>query len=144
MKILQLFIVFFIVLVSFSCQPSQQKETVDPTEETKSVEFLARTKGYNEFRNPYFGQTHQHTGWSFDAAILDVKLGPDNAYKHARGDKVMHPAGYEVQLKVPLDFLSVTDHAEYLGVLLQMYDPIVRLQMIYYILNLMWLISAYQ
>jgi len=123
MKILQLFIVFFIVLVSFSCQPSQQKEIVDQTEETKSVELLTRTKGYNEFRNPYFGQTHQHTGWSFDAAILDVKLGPDNAYKHARGDKVMHPAGYEVQLKVPLDFLSVTDHAEYLGVLLQMYDP---------------------
>jgi len=123
MKILQLFSVFFIVLFSFSCQPSQQKEIVDQTEETKSVELLARTKGYNEFRNPYFGQTHQHTGWSFDAAILDVKLGPDNAYKHARGDKVMHPAGYEVQLKVPLDFLSVTDHAEYLGVLLQMYDP---------------------
>ena len=115
MKILQVCIVFFIVLVSFSCQNPQKKETVNQTEETKSVELLARTKGYNEFRNPYFGQTHQHTGWSFDAAILDVKLGPDNAYKHARGDKVMHPAGYEVQLKVPLDFLSVTDHAEYLN-----------------------------
>jgi hypothetical protein len=123
MKILYLYFAFFIVLVSFSCQPSQQKETVDQTKQTESVELLERTKGYNEFRNPYFGQTHQHTGWSFDAAILDVKLGPDNAYKHARGDKVMHPAGYEVQLKVPLDFLSVTDHAEYLGVLLQMYDP---------------------
>jgi len=123
MKILYLYFAFFIVLLSFSCQPAQQKETVGQTKQTESVELLERTKGFNEFRNPYFGQTHQHTVWSFDAAILDVKLGPDNAYKHARGHKVMHPAGYEVQLKVPLDFLSVTDHAEYLGVLLQMYDP---------------------
>ncbi|MGB5263536.1 MAG: DUF3604 domain-containing protein, partial [Lutimonas sp.] len=28
-----------------------------------------------------------------------------------------------VQLKVPLDFMVVSDHAEYLGVLIQMYDP---------------------
>ena len=83
----------------------------------------AHTKGYNELRNPYFGQTHQHTGWSFDEAIYNVRLGPDTSYRHARGDKVKHPAGYEVQLKVPLDFLAVSDHSEYLGVLLRMYDP---------------------
>ena len=110
-------------LFAISCQPSQQKESVEQTNPSASVELSERTKDYNEFRNPYFGQTHQHTGWSFDAAILDVKLGPDNAYRHARGEKVLHPSGYEVQLKVPLDFLSVTDHGEYLGVLLQMYDP---------------------
>ncbi len=81
------------------------------------------TKGYNELRNPYFGQTHQHTGWSFDEAIYNVRLGPDNAFRHARGEKVKHPGGYDVQLKVPLDFLAVSDHSEYLGVLLRMYDP---------------------
>lgn len=112
-----------LLLFAISCQPSQQKESVEQTNPSASVELSERTKDYNEFRNPYFGQTHQHTGWSFDAAILDVKLGPDNAYRHARGEKVLHPSGYEVQLKVPLDFLSVTDHGEYLGVLLQMYDP---------------------
>ena len=83
----------------------------------------AHTKGYNELRNPYFGQTHQHTGWSFDEAIYNVRLGPDTSYRHARGEKVKHPAGYDVQLKVPLDFLAVSDHSEYLGVLLRMYDP---------------------
>ena len=34
-------------------------------------------------RNAYFGQTHQHTGWSFDANIYNVQLGPENAFKHA-------------------------------------------------------------
>ena len=82
----------------------------------------AHTKGYNELRNPYFGQTHQHTGWSFDEAIYNVRSGPENSFRHARGEKVKHPGGYDVQLKVPLDFLAVSDHSEYLGVLLRMYD----------------------
>lgn len=83
-----------------------------------------KTAGYNELRNPYFGQTHQHTGWSFDAATYNVPpLGPENSYRHARGEKVKHPNGNYVQLKLPLDFHSVTDHGEYLGVLRLMFDP---------------------
>lgn len=81
------------------------------------------TPGHNALRNPYFGQTHLHSGWSFDEAIYNVTLGPDNAYRHARGDKVKHPSGYDVQLRIPLDFMVQTDHAEYLGVLVRMYDP---------------------
>jgi hypothetical protein len=83
----------------------------------------AHTAGYNELRNPYFGQTHLHTGWSFDEAIYNVRLGPDNSFRHARGDRVKHPNGDWVQLKVPLDFHIVSDHAEYLGVLVRMFDP---------------------
>lgn len=74
-------------------------------------------------RHPYFGQTHQHTGWSFDANIFNVQLGPENAFKHARGDKVNHPWGYFAKLKVPLDFMVVTDHGEYLGVIKKMNEP---------------------
>lgn len=81
------------------------------------------TPGFSRLCNPYFGQTHQHTGWSFDEAIYNVRVGPENAYKHARGDEVTHPSGYKVQLKLPLDFMVVTDHSEYLGMLLRMYDP---------------------
>ena len=44
---------------------------------------------YNELRNPYFGQTHQHAVWSFDAATYNVPPpGPENPYRHARGEKV--------------------------------------------------------
>ena len=74
-------------------------------------------------RHPYFGQTHLHTGWSFDANIYNVQLGPENAFRHALGHKVKHPWGYFVQLKVPLDFLLVSDHGEYLGVIKMMNDP---------------------
>ena len=81
-----------------------------------------KTSGYNPLRNPYFGQTHLHTGWSFDEAFYNTRLGPDNTYRHARGDKVKHPSGFDVQLKIPLDFMIVTDHSEYLGVLIRMYD----------------------
>jgi len=51
-----------------------------------------KAAGYNEFRNPYFGQTHQHTGWSFDAATYNVPpLCPENSYRHARGVKSKTP-----------------------------------------------------
>lgn len=98
------------------------KETDSAETESPVTSVESRTEGYNALRNPYFGQTHQHTGWSFDEAIYNVRLGPDNAYRHAKGEKVMHPAGFEVQLKVPLDFMMVSDHSEYLGVLIRMYD----------------------
>ncbi|NOQ92102.1 MAG: DUF3604 domain-containing protein [Flavobacteriaceae bacterium] len=113
------------IFLSIACTTDNKEKKIALNSNISIVEQAVNehTKGYNKFKNPYFGQTHQHTGWSFDAAILDVTLGPENSYKHARGDKVMHPSGYEVQLKIPLDFLAVTDHAEYMGVLLQMFDP---------------------
>jgi hypothetical protein len=99
-------------LLSLTTTPARAADPITP----------AHTKGYNELRNPYFGQTHQHTGWSFDEAIFNVRSGPENAFRHARGEKVKHPGGYDVQLRAPLDFMAVSDHSEYLGVLLRMYD----------------------
>ena len=101
--------------------PAPQPEAEVP-EATTTTE-RQRTAGYNPLRNAYFGQTHMHSGWSFDEAIYNVQLGPDNTYRHARGEKVKHPAGYDVQLKVPLDFLATSEHSEYLGVLVRMYNP---------------------
>ena len=112
----------FTLLILLGCKQETKKVPLLENE-TVSIDSTTRTEGYNEFRNPYFGQTHQHTGWSFDEAIYNVRLGPDNTYRHARGEKVLHPSGFEVQLKLPLDFMVVSDHAEYLGVLLKMYDP---------------------
>jgi hypothetical protein len=97
-------------------------ETAEP-QQVKAAKAEPEPFASNPLRNPYFGQTHQHTGWSFDEAIYNVRLGPDNAFRHARGERVKHPAGYEVQLKLPLDFMVVSDHAEYLGVLIRMYNP---------------------
>ena len=122
MKISHPVLILFLFLVILSCQTSQKKEKPEPSETSKSVVLTEKTKDYNEFRNPYFGETHLHTGWSFDEAIYNVKLGPENTYRHARGEKVLHPNGDTVQLKLPLDFMIVSDHSEYLGVLVKMYD----------------------
>lgn len=84
----------------------------------------ARTPGYNSERNAYFGDLHVHTRFSFDAYIFSVRATPDDAYNYAKGATVRHAGGYDVRLTdAPLDFLAVTDHAEYLGIMPAMNDP---------------------
>ena len=36
----------------------------------------------------FFGDTHVHTSWSTDAGMIGVKLGPDEAYRFAKGEEV--------------------------------------------------------
>ena len=85
---------------------------------------LAAWAQRNPERQAYFGQTHVHTSWSFDAYIFGNTLtGPEDAYKYAMGQPIKHPAGYEVQLKRPLDFQAVTDHSEYVGTIRLANDP---------------------
>ena len=70
----------------------------------------------NPDRDCFFGETHVHTSWSFDAYTFGNTLaGPEDAYKYALGQPIKHPAGYEVKITKPLDFMGVTDHAEYVG-----------------------------
>ena len=78
----------------------------------------------NPERNAYFGETHVHTSWSFDAYVFgNIKAGPEDAYKFAMGQPITHPAGYQVKINRPLDFMAVTDHAEYVGVVSLANDP---------------------
>jgi hypothetical protein len=42
-------------------------------------------------------------------------VGPEEAYRFARGEEVRSAAGMRVRLIRPLDFLVVSDHAENLG-----------------------------
>ena len=78
----------------------------------------------NPERNAYFGETHVHTSWSFDAFVFgNMKTGPEDAYKFAIGQPIQHPAGYEIKITRPLDFMAVTDHSEYAGTLRLANDP---------------------
>jgi len=63
----------------------------------------------------FFGDTHLHTSYSTDAGMIGNTLGPDEAFRFARGEKVRASAGEYAQLIRPLDFLVVADHAENLG-----------------------------
>ncbi len=72
-------------------------------------------------RSAFFGDLHLHTGLSFDAAASGVQTTPDDAYRYALGEPVQY-MGREVRRNRPLDFLAVTDHAEYLGIALEAAD----------------------
>ncbi len=63
----------------------------------------------------YFGDTHLHTSYSADAGMIGNKLGPEEAYRFARGEQVTSSTGLPAKLGRPLDFLVVADHAENLG-----------------------------
>ena len=69
--------------------------------------------------NVYFGDTHLHTNYSFDAFLNNNhSADPDTAYRWAKGQPVIHPYNRSrVQINTPLDFLVVADHAEMLGVM---------------------------
>lgn len=63
----------------------------------------------------YFGDTHLHTSYSTDAGMIGNTLGPEEAYRFARGEQVTSSTGVPAKLGRPLDFLVVADHAENLG-----------------------------
>ena len=71
----------------------------------------------NMDRNPYYGDLHVHTKYSFDAYVFGVTASPDDAYRYAKGAAVKHPLGYEMKLQEPLDFYAVTDHGFYMGMI---------------------------
>ena len=64
----------------------------------------------------YWGDTHLHTSNSADAGLVGNTLGPDIAYRFARGEEVTSAIGLRVKLKRPLDFLVIADHSEYMGI----------------------------
>jgi hypothetical protein len=64
---------------------------------------------------PYFGDTHLHTSFSFDAGAFGARLGPRDAYRFARGEQVTSSSGQPAKLSRPLDFLVVADHSDGMG-----------------------------
>src|SRR6516225_844464 len=63
----------------------------------------------------YWGDTHLHTSFSFDAGSFGCRLGPADAYRFAKGEEVTASSGQRVRLARPLDFLVVTDHSDSFG-----------------------------
>jgi len=82
----------------------------------------------------FWGDTHLHTSYSLDARAFGVLLGPEQAYRFARGEEVTTSHGLRVKLSRPLDWLVIADHSDGLGAMEKIVsgdtallrDPIVR------------------
>ncbi len=84
----------------------------------------------NPLRNAYFGDLHVHTAYSFDAYGNGTRTTPKEAYDFARGIPIDLPPYdadgrpfAEVSINQPLDFVAITDHAEYFGEMAQCLYP---------------------
>jgi hypothetical protein len=72
-----------------------------------------------------FGDTHFHSSLSVDSGLIGNTLDLETAIRFARGEEVRTNGGQRAKLIRPLDFLVLSDHAEYLGIadLLNKADP---------------------
>lgn len=84
----------------------------------KSVDPLSRVAP-----TAYFGELHIHTQNSFDAYTFGVRSTPEDAYRYGRGEAIDHVSGQKIQAKQALDFMALTDHAEYLGLWPEIMKP---------------------
>ena len=90
---------------------------------TVLIQTGVRAQAPNPDNNVYFGDVHVHTGWSFDAFTNGSQTTPMDAYAWAQGKVITGSGGPDMQIKTPLDFYMVADHAEYMGVFNQMANP---------------------
>ena len=105
------------VVVAICALPAFAQEGEHVTKD----EFPAPARNYSpnldaHFPNRvYWGDTHLHTTYSTDAGMVGCRLGPEEAYRFARGEEIVSNTGQPVKLARPLDFLVIADHAEDLG-----------------------------
>jgi len=91
--------------------------TPGPWQRTESRE---PCDAFDSLRAPYFGDLHVHTSFSHDAYLWVTRTTPADAYAFAQGAPIMLPdrsggLTRAAQIDRPLDFVAVTDHAEFLG-----------------------------
>ena len=108
----------FLMWLSPGCEQAEVR-TMDPVVTENSPSEISGV----DTRVALYGDLHVHSKLSFDAWIFGTRATPDDAYNFAKGAELIHPAGIPMQLRRPLDFLSVTDHGTYLGMFEQMNNP---------------------
>ena len=75
-------------------------------------------------RQVYFGEQHLHTAASPDAFAVGTRGTWADAYDWALGKEVtLSTTGEKMKKSTPYDFVAITDHAEYFGVMPRLVDP---------------------
>ena len=108
-------VTFSILILALSQASASSYEHPATAEDLKVEKVYSPFVGRNYPDQVLFGDTHLHTDLSFDAGLVGTTLTTDEAFRFARGEKVISNSGQPVQLIRPLDFLVVTDHAEFIG-----------------------------
>lgn len=117
MKLIKSILLSLTALIVWSCnQPPK------PESEAVSAEVKPDSIPVNPLKDCFFGDLHLHTALSPDANFFGATLFPEDSYKYAMGEEVTY-MGQQVKRNTPLDFLAVTDHSEYLGVIVAVKDP---------------------
>jgi len=87
---------------------------VQPAAGATTVAELEAAVAENPLKEAYFGETHVHTSFSLDAYIGGARITPDVAYRFAQGQDVT-VNGQRHNIGRPLDWVAVSDHAEFIG-----------------------------
>ena len=116
----QNFIVISLIILINACSETNENSKLVELEEQDN--YIQPRPEPNPDKNAYFGDLHVHTSNSFDAYTFGTLASPSDAYRFAQGEAIPHPTGYEIQLKKPLDFYAVTDHAVFLGIIKEAAD----------------------
>ena len=123
MKYKILFIAHLLILNQLNSQ--QVGEMTMDMEKGKSIH---QKKGYSPYagRNfptqVFWGDTHLHTSNSLDARAFGTILGPEEAYRLARGEEITATHGEKIKLSRPLDWLVVADHSDGMGAMNEIID----------------------
>jgi hypothetical protein len=113
---------WIITLILAACNGVNNSKTADPSLDTVNVKAADIQIPVNPLKECYFGDLHLHTALSADANFIGAQLFPEDSYKYGMGGEVTY-MGEKVKRIAPLDFLAVTDHAEYLGSIALIKDP---------------------
>lgn len=91
---------------------------------------LGRCADFDELRQVYWGDTHIHTELSFDANMQGTRTNQQDAYAFARGETIpLQPYDADgnptrmATIDRPLDFVMLSDHAEFLSTIQLCNDP---------------------
>jgi len=112
----------FSLLIAFNLSfASLQEGGETSAEDFKKIKKYKGTKVYSPYvgrdypDQVFFGDSHFHTNLSPDAGLKGTTIDVTEAYRFAKGEKIISNTGQPVQLIRPLDFLVITDHAEFIG-----------------------------
>ena len=111
----------FVASLSANAQIPPPKDPSDMLSGTYTGKSYSPYAGRNFPTFPLWGDTHLHTGNSFDAGAFGNRLTPADAYRFARGDEVVASTGTPVKLSRPLDWLVVSDHSDNVGFFMDLF-----------------------